>query len=234
MSRTKKLRRFIVIVIFIVSVSQLNAQETPVQLLQGVRDKLVKVQDYSADVQIKADIPLIKILPVNAEIFFKQPDKLKLVSKSIAIMPRQGFGDYVKIVGDSTTYTAFSTGFETIEKLNTEIISVIPSVDTGDLILAKFWIDASDHLIVKSQLTSRTNGTMTVSYSYGAMAKFGLPDIIIFMVDMKKFKIPKMLTSNPYSDDKKGTEKATSSKKGIIEIKLTNYKINPGLEDSFF
>ena len=59
------------------------------QLLNGVINKINMVKDYSADVNIKADIPLIKILPVKAKIYFKKPNKFKVKSKSIAILPKQ-------------------------------------------------------------------------------------------------------------------------------------------------
>ena len=50
------------------------AQDAQV-LLNGVINKINTVKDYVADVNIKADIPLIKILPVKAKIYFKKPTK---------------------------------------------------------------------------------------------------------------------------------------------------------------
>lgn len=228
------LLKFTFLAAFMLILTQLHAQENPNQLLVGVREKLMKVSDYSVEVTIKAEIPLIKILPVKAKIYFKQPDKLKLVSKSIAILPKQGFGDYPNIIADSNSYHAFSSGTETIGNLTTQMINLIPISDTGDLILAKFWIDTHNYLIIKSQLSSRTNGTMTVQYHYGEFSGFGLPDNIVFNVDTKKFKIPKVLTSDPYADDKEQKPNTKTSNKGIIEINLYNYDINAGLDDSFF
>jgi hypothetical protein len=210
------------------------AQQTPNQLLQDVHGKMMKVQDYTVDAGIKADIPLIKILPVNAVIYFKQPDNIKLESKSIAIMPKQGFSDVAKIILDSTSYTAVAMGFETIGNLQTQIVSVIPSVDSGDLVLAKFWIDATASLILKSQLTTRSNGTMTVEYFYGAQAAFGLPDKMIFTVDVKKFKIPKALATDLHNQNKVPVGSEKKDRKGQIVINLQNYRINTGLKDSFF
>lgn len=210
------------------------AQKTPNQELMSVYLKIMKVSDYSVEASIRADIPLIKILPVNAVIYFKQPDKFKVDSKNIAIMPRQGFSDLAGIIKDSSAYTAVYTGNEDIGPLSAKIISVIPSVDTLDLILAKFWIDASQSLILKSQLTTRTSGTINIEYFYGTHTAIGLPDKMVFTVDLKKFKIPKAMTNNMNSSiqTKKVDDKA--SKKGVILISLKNYKINTGLEDVVF
>ena len=211
-----------------------DAQKTPNQLLHGVYQKMMKVKDYSVEASIRADIPLIKILPVKAVVYFKQPDKFKVESKSIAILPRQGFSDVTKIIRDTTSYTAVFTGKEKIGSSISQIISVIPSIDTGDLVLAKFWIDISRNLVLKSQLTTRSSGTMLIEYSYSSQATFGLPDNMIFTVDMKKFKIPKVMTSDANSPTKAPKNTNNASKKGVILIDLKNYKINRGLNDEFF
>ena len=211
-----------------------SAQKTPNQLLRGVYQKMMKVQDYSVEADIRADIPLIKILPVNAVIYFRQPDKFKVESKGIAIMPKQGFSDVAKIIRDTTTYTAFFTGKEKVDNSLTQIISVIPLVDTGDLVLAKFWIDYARNLVLKSQLTTRSSGTMQIEYFYSTQIAFGLPDKMIFTVDVKKFKIPKVMASDVNSTSKAPKADDKESKKGIILIDLKNYKINQGLKDAFF
>jgi len=227
--------RYIAFVISLFTGFHSHAQKTPSQLLRGVYQKMMKVKDYSVEASIRADIPLIKIFPVNAVIYFKQPDKFKVDSKSIAIMPRQGFSDLARIIRDSTSYTSVYTGKENIGNSTAHIISLIPSVDTGDLILAKFWIDAPRNLVLKSQLTTRSSGTMLIEYFYGSQAAFGLPDKMIFTVDVKKFKIPKVIATdiqNPQTKTAKANPK--SSKKGIILIGLKNYKINSGLKNIIF
>jgi len=210
------------------------AQKSPNQLLRAVYQKMMKVKDYSVEASIKADIPLIKILPVNAVVYFKQPDKFKVESKSIAIMPRQGFSDLAKIIRDSTAYTAVFTGKEKIGTSLTQIISLIPAADTGDLVLAKFWIDYSRNLVLKSQLTTRTSGTMEIEYFYSSQVAFGLPDKMIFTVDVKKFKVPKALATDIQNPQSKPKANEKDSKKGVILIDLKNYKINSGIKDAFF
>lgn len=211
-----------------------EAQKTPNQLLRNVYGKMMKVKDYSVEASIRADIPLIKILPVTAVVYFKQPDKFKVESKSIAIMPRQGFSDLAKIIRDTTSYTAVFTGKEKIGNSLTQLISVIPSVDTGDLVLAKFWIDYTRNLVLKSQLTTRSSGTMLIEYFFTTQVAFGLPDKMIFTVDVKKFKIPKVMASDVNSPGKSPKPNEKDAKKGVIEINLKNYKINQGLKDAFF
>ena len=223
-----------VILFILLTLPEVHAQKTPNQLLGSVYRKMTGIRDYTVEASIRADIPLIKILPVHAVIYFKQPDKFTIKSKSIAIMPKQGFSDIARIIRDSTTYTAVLTGTEIIEKATASMISVIPAVDSGDLVLAKFWIDGSANLVLKSQLTTRSSGTILIEYFYGSEAGRGLPDKMIFTVDVKKFKIPKAIATDLNTPGNDPKTKTKSSKKGVILISLKNYKINTGLKDELF
>ncbi len=231
--KVQKAKYFIFSLLMLLSFTAV-AQKTPNQLLKGVYQKMMTVKDYSVDAVIRADIPLIKILPVNAVVYFKQPDKFKVESKAIAILPRQGFSDLSKIIRDTTSYTAVFTGKEKIGTSLTQIISIIPVTDTGDLILSKFWLDYSHNLVLKSQITTRSSGTILIEYFYSNQSGFGLPDKMIFTIDVKKFKIPKAMAGDIQNPQPKSKANEDESKKGKIEISLTNYKINQGLKDAFF
>jgi hypothetical protein len=193
------------------------------------------VKDYSVEANIKADIPLIKILPVKASIYFKQKDKFKVVSKGIAILPKQGFTDVNSFLMKKNSYMAVDGGIKTIDDVKTNLITVIPTNENSEFVLAKLWIDPKNDLILKSQITTRSSGTVTVDYSYGSEAEYGLPNQLVFDIDVKKFKLPKSVAADLNKTEKE-KEKAKKNKdqKGTITIKLTNYKINKGISDDFF
>lgn len=207
------------------------ATESPKQMLTAVLTKLKKVQDYSVSAHIKADIPMIKALPVDAKIYFKQKDKLKVESKSIVILPKQGLNSFSNTFADSNSYTAVLKGSEILRKTTVQVINVIPDSDTSDVILGKFWIDNVNKLVMKSQLTTRSNGTVEVDYFYSLQKAYGLPDSMIFTVDVKKFKIPKGVAVDI---QKSKAPKANEAKTGKIYVSLKNYSINKGIPDSKF
>ena len=59
-----------------------SSAQSAQELLGRLVSKLEKVNDYSANILIQADIPLIKILPSKAKIHFKAPDKFKTACTS--------------------------------------------------------------------------------------------------------------------------------------------------------
>ena len=230
---SKKLR----FILFFVCFVQLNAHAipSPNAILHSVYQKMMKVKDYSADLKIQSEIPLIKIMPVSAKVYFKQKDKFKIITKGIAILPKQGFNDLSKILKDSTSYLAISAGNEKINNSLTQIIHLIPKDDTSDLIIGKFWVDVNSALVLKSQLTTKSNGNLQINYEYDPAGKaYGLPNHIVFTVDVKKFKIPKALAAD-VNKTKRNTQLSTKqSKTGSIDIRLSNIQINKGIDDKIF
>ncbi len=204
---------------------------TPNQMISSLTTKMNLVKDYSASVRIKADIPMIKAIPVKAKVYFKQKDKFKVESKSIVILPKQGLSDLSATLSDTNAYTAVASGTAVINKVSTNIISVIPSSETGDMILGKFWIDDAGKLLMKSQITTRSSGTVEAEYFYGTQKKYGLPDSMVFTVDVKKFKIPKGVAVDIQKSGKKNTK---TGNKGKIYIKISDYAINKGIPDDKF
>ena len=64
--------------IIFLSAKTLNAQENANTILHKVYSKVQKAKDYSVDVHVKVDMPFIRIMPVNAKIYYKQKDKFKV------------------------------------------------------------------------------------------------------------------------------------------------------------
>lgn len=222
------------VIITVFSFGLVHAQQNANQILRAVYSKLQKAKDYSVMANIKVDMPFIRMLPIDAKIYYKQKDKFKVESKSIAIVPRQGFDQSSKMLADTNSFTAILQGGEIINGIQTSIVNIIPLSDTSDLILGKLWVDTKQNVILKSQLTTKSNGTILMEYVYGSQTAFGLPDKMIFSVDVKKFKIPKSVAADINNNDKEKTDKAKDPKKGKIFITLTNYQVNKGIPDSIF
>lgn len=224
-----------IVVLLFISIYSLGFSQDADAILNRVVSKINSVKDYSVDANIKADIPLIKILPVKASIYFKQKDKFKVVSKGIAILPKQGFTDVNSFLMKKNSYMAVDGGVKTIDEVKTNLITVIPTNENSEFVLAKLWIDTKNDLILKSQITTRSSGTVTVDYSYDTEAEYGLPNQLIFDIDVKKFKLPKSVAADLNKTEKEKAKKnKNKDQKGTIIIKLTNYKINKGISDDFF
>jgi outer membrane lipoprotein-sorting protein len=213
-----------------------SLSQTAETVLEKITTKLNSVKDYTVNAHIDADIPMINIMPSNVKIYFKQKDKFKIESKGIVILPKQGFTELNQFLSDKSKYTAVFGDSLLIQNVQTRLINIIPNESSGEIILAKIWVDQKNMVIMRSQITTQTNGTVKVDYSYGDQLSKGLPSMMKFEIDVKKFKMPKSVAAdiNKSSADTKKKQKEAKRTKGTITITLSNYVVNSGLSDAIF
>jgi outer membrane lipoprotein-sorting protein len=219
------------LIVFILS-SVVGFGQTAEEILKGVIDKIDLVEDYQADVQIKAAIPFIKVPIAKAKIYFKQQDKFKVESKGIAILPKQGMSDLTGFLSNEKKYSAVLGEAKTINEHKTRLISILPTDENSEIILAKVYISTSEDLIYRTVLTTKSSGTVSIDYEYNLNKKYGLPNKMTFTVDIKKFKMPKSVASDIRNNEKE--KKYKDNEKGTIVLTFSNYLVNKGISDDVF
>lgn len=192
------------------------------QILNIVEKKYSAVKKFDADVNIQSDIPAMKILPANAQIKYVAPNQLEVITKSIVVLPKQGFREIQNIVSQKNKYTAVYMGQEKINGRNSHLITLLPKSDKEDWIMAKIWVDTNESLILQSQTTTKSSGTLKVSYRYNSQKKWALPDQMIIEVDVQKFKIPKGVATDLH----RNREEKSHGSTGKITLTFSNYKVN--------
>ena len=203
------------------TLSFLQAQD-PQQILNAAEQKYARVKKFTADVNIASDIPAMKILPAQATISYIAPNNLEVTSKSIIVLPKQGFREIQNIISQKNKYTAIYMGQEIINGRNSHLITLLPKSDAEDWIMAKIWIDAAESLIVQSQITTKSSGTLKVIYLYNSQKQWALPDQMWIEVDVQKFKIPKGVATDLH----RNRETQNQGTVGKIQLTFTNYKVN--------
>ena len=225
--------RFFIFSFFVaLSWSKCSQAQTASQIINKVNQNFSKVNDYTADMNIHLDVSFIKMKDIAAKVFFKKPNKFKVKAEGIMLLPKQNPNNIQAMLKDTNSYNAIKTGAEIINGVSTTIITVIPNADTSDLILGKFWIDTNKGVILKSNLTTRSNGNMEIEHFYGTNSGYALPDKLIFTIETSKFKLPKALVVDLDSSPT-GTDNP-ENKKGKITIVFSNYLLNKGVDDKIF
>jgi outer membrane lipoprotein-sorting protein len=195
------------------------------ELFARLTKKFKQVQHYQVVAQIKPNIPLIKILPVKAQVEFTYPNTFKIKSAGISILPKNGFSELPLLFSQPNQFTAIASGNEVIQGTRTEVITLLPRENEGDLVLAKIWVDTQSMVILKSVITSRSNGTIISEFDYTTEKAFGLPSRMKFTIDVKKFKIPKGVATDINRTNRQ-VDDGNSTKKGSIEVIFSKYRVN--------
>jgi len=211
--------------------------DTASVLFEKLRSRLDVINDYIADVQIKIDVSFMKVPPLTGKLYFKAPDKMKLERNGgISILPRKNINltlNSMFPVGDATVIDA---GTDIINGRVVRVIKVVPQEDNSQIILTKIWVDELRNLALRTETTTRDNGTVKMDLAFARNIQLGLPDKVIVYLDVKEYKLPKGVTmdydtNQPVKAAGKGDAK---NKKGKIEINYLKYEVNKGLSDNIF
>ncbi len=203
-------------------------------LVKQVKAKIDKVTDYSATGRMKTDVTFLKVPLATINVFFKKPDKFRISKeKGFAIMPKGGVSVNLQSVLSNDNYIALDAGAGNVGGTVVKIIKMLPTNETGDVVLTTIYVDVASLLIRKATTTTRENGTYDIEMTYGKYADYALPEKVVFSFNTKDYKLPKGVTLEFDDGEKPDTDKL-KNKKGRVEITYQTYEINKGVPDSFF
>src|SRR5215208_6821981 len=129
----------ILFVFFTVFLFQVNTRaQTAEELIEQVKTKLEKVNDYEADGKLKTNVTFIKAPVATIKIYFKKPDKLRIINKSgISFIPK---GSININLGNIFVNTQ---GFDVIdvgrEASGLRVIKLLPRDDTANVVLSTLY-----------------------------------------------------------------------------------------------
>jgi outer membrane lipoprotein-sorting protein len=222
------------LLIFLGSLSHIAFAQDASSLLQKVRDKFNKVNDYEATGIMKTNVSFLKVPEADVKVYFKKPDKLKIRNeKGISLVPKGAVSISLNNLLKGN-YTALDAGSDVIGNRKIRIIKLLPVDENADIVLSTFYIDENYLLVVKAKTTTRENGSYEVEMSYGKYAEYALPDKVLFTFNTKDYKLPKGITFDYDDGSKKKTENNINNNKGKVEIVYSSYIINKGLPDAVF
>lgn len=211
--------------------------DTATEMFNKLRSRLNAIKDYTADVRVKIDVSFMKVPPLAGKLYFKAPDKMKLERNGgISILPKKNMNMSLNSMLPAGSATVIDAGKDIINGRNVRVLKVIPQEDMSDIVLTKIWVDYERNLALRTETTTRDNGTVKMDLSFGNYIKQGLPDKITVHLDVKEFKLPKGVTMDYDSQQPVKAAPAANgkNKKGKIEINYLNYQVNKGLSDSIF
>ncbi len=204
-------------------------------LLKKVKAKLDKVNDYIAEGRMKTDVAFIKAPAGKVKVLYKRPNKFKLKrGDGISLLPKGGVSVNMSNLLENGDYVALAAGDITIGATKVKAIKLLPTNENSDVVLTTLYIDEANLLILKASTTTKENGTFETEMTYDKFAQFGLPDKVTFAFNTKDFKLPKGLTMEFDTGEKKPDADKMKNKKGKIEITYFSYIINKGVSDAEF
>ncbi|HEX2867094.1 MAG TPA: hypothetical protein VHO03_08625 [Ignavibacteriales bacterium] len=199
------------------------------RLLEKVKQKFSKVNDYEVKAHIKVDVSFIKVPEMDAKIYFKKPDKMKLDAEGFAMLPKQAFNFSPDRLfkGD---YSAIYVKQDNLGGSPVDVVKVIPNDPNSEIVLSTLWIDRSKDVIRKVESTPRRGGSFEITFNYNNNFNYPLPSQVLFSFDTPN--APRGM-NGPGSQQQQKT-KTDKPRRGSVMVTYSDYKVNKGLPDSIF
>jgi len=202
-----------------------RADEEAVRYLDAIEKKYSGLKDYIADVNVHFDMETFKTPDMQAKLYFKAPDKMKVESKGVFFFPREGgFFNPALFRKDDFEIRILEPVAEGKKDIKLKIVPKKKEKMGKEFVLL---IDRNDNL-VREIHTSQFDGRETkAKIEYGRYGSFELPRYILLTLDLPSVDPNEKRGFGPFEQK---SERVT----GTIEITYANYKVNTGLKDEIF
>lgn len=205
-------------------------------LINRVKTRMDKVNDYKADITIRLNLDMLKIPEKKAVMYYKKPDKIHFETKGFALIPKKASNFQQRDVLNGK-YTALFVRNELYEGRNLSVIKIIPMDDASDVVLSTVWVDPQTDRIYRMESVTRNEGSVNLVFIYGSLP-FDLPKAVRITFEVAKAELPMGITGDFESgmgpvDEESGGGKQKKSK-GTVWVTYENYVVNQGVDDAVF
>ena len=213
-------------VTFLLSPCLLQAQEDAARSLDALQKKYSGLKDYTVDVNVHFDVEGFKAPDMQAKLYCKPPDRMKIESKRIFFLPREG-GTFNPSMFNREDFEVKFLERLMYEGRNAVKLRLTPKKkkrNGQDFILT---VDTDRNLIREMNASSIEGREVRALIEYGHFSNFDLPTRIELHLDV------------PFSESREIKDFGQSAQPamrvtGRVEITYSNYRVNSGLSDEIF
>lgn len=202
-------------------------------ILKHVEAQVAGVKDYTVTLDVVADIEHLKVPPMHATLYYKQPDKVHVASKGFAMIPRESMGmQFSKL---SERYVVDSVAAD--RKASPVIYRVVMRPRDERSVVRKVWMFVHGERWTPERIEIPQSGgnTMRATFTYEHVQSVWLPTTLTVTFTVTASDTTGAVPANPF-----GSGPATRmpqrgpGRSGTITVKYSDYKVNTGLGDEVF
>jgi hypothetical protein len=213
-------------VFLLLSTGRVQAQEGASRYLDPIEKKYAGLKDYIVDVNVHFDIEALKAPDLQAKLYYKAPDKMKVESKRIFFFPQEGgyFNPSLFKKKDFDIRLVERLIYDGRKAVRLKLTPIDTDTFNKGFVLT---IDTDRSLIREIKMSPSEGREVKATLDYGRFDNFELPARIDLQLDMP---------SDEPSGMKEFTQFGQKPKRitGKVELTYSNYQVNVGLTDEIF
>jgi outer membrane lipoprotein-sorting protein len=204
----------------------IQPQEDAFRYLDSIEKKYSELRDYTADVKVHFNIETFKAPDMQARLFYKAPDKMKVESKKVFFFPREG-GYFNPFLFKKEDFEIKLLERSPEDGKKAAKLRLTPKKVKRSIQHFVLKIDTERNLIREIEVTQFDGREVKAAIEYGRFDGFELPAHIRLKLDIPSFE-----TEGPKEFDQLVQKQKRVT--GTIDISYSNYRVNSGLSDQIF
>jgi outer membrane lipoprotein-sorting protein len=202
------------------------------EILRKAEENFHGIRDYTVSLDIIADIERMKVPPMHATMYFKQPEKVHFDAQGVVFLPREGMG--VQFGQLTRRYAVDSVAREVVNGAHMHRLALHPRDDKAVIRRMFMWIDGKRWTPERLRMPRADGRVLEAHLTYARIDQFWLPSRLVVT-----FTVPERDTTsatpgtNPFARELPVATRG-STRTGTVTVNYTGYRVNTGLPDSLF
>ena len=236
------------LILFISTVILLaNNYNSPLEIIKKTENQFRSVDDYQVNMLISIAVPAFRMPEKKYQVFFKQPDKVKIKSKGFGLLPKTGMFTSPKENFNNLTNIRFADGYDKnsaqIKLVGDLIVDSLALEMPNDYARLTFKptvdviIDKKNWVITRVMTKIDTLKIMEINNTYDFVSgSYYMPVKSTVEYFVKDARLTKWIKKDigAIMGNQKNMNIEDDMVRGIISVEYSKYKINKGIEDSIF
>lgn len=226
------MKGLIVILMLVFVHCALGQKPSGEDILRKAEENFLGIKDYTVTLDIVSELERMKIPPMHATLYFKQPEKVHFEAKGFVILPREGMG--LQFGQLTRKYAVDSVARETVEGTPLYRLALRPRDEKAGMRRISMWIDMKRWTPERIRIPQPNGSAMDARFVYTNIERFWLPEqLVVTFSQAVKDSTPAVPQTNPFAGGAP-TPSRGGSRPGVVTVRYSDYKVNTGLPDSIF
>jgi hypothetical protein len=202
-------------------------------ILRRVEQQVAGVKDYTVTLDVVADIEHLKVPPMHATLYFKQPDKVHIASKGFAMLPRESMGMQFSKLTERYAVDSLTTDRKSSSVIHRLVMH--PRDERSSIRRILLFVHGERWTPERIEIPQSGGAVMKAAFTYQNASGSWMPSQLIVTFAMGTADSTAAVPANPFGGGQ-GTRAASrgAGRSGTITVKYTEYLVNTGLVDEVF
>ncbi len=202
-------------------------------ILRRVEHQVAGVKDYTVTLDVVADIEHLKVPPMHATLYYKQPDKVHIASKGFAMLPRESMGmQFSKL---TERYAVDSVVTDRTASSVMHRLVMHPRDERSTIRRILLYVHGERWTPERIEIPQPAGAVMKAAFVYQQVHGFWMPSQLTVTFVAPAADTTAAVPANPFGGGPGGRTAARGGgRSGTITVKYTEYRVNTGLGDEVF